>query len=131
MHSLMVKARVLEERLIQMYKQGDGYFWIGGPGEEAFNVPLGMLIHKGRGPQFDYCHFHYRNSATVLERARFASFMLGYFKLFENAWFQMRKGTLEPEQWEGYDAFFFFNDTSIYKIYIPYRIIIINAFFAC
>jgi len=36
MHSLMVKARVLEERLIQMYKQGDGLLWIGGPGEEAF-----------------------------------------------------------------------------------------------
>src|SRR4030088_1885841 len=66
MHSLMVRARVLEERLIQMYKQGDGYFWIGGPGEEAFNVPLGLLIHKGQGPQFDYCHFHYRQSATML-----------------------------------------------------------------
>jgi 2-oxoisovalerate dehydrogenase E1 component alpha subunit len=66
MHSLMVKARVLEERLIQMYKQGDGYFWIGGPGEEAFNVPLGLLIHKGKGPQYDYCHFHYRQSATLL-----------------------------------------------------------------
>jgi 2-oxoisovalerate dehydrogenase E1 component alpha subunit len=65
-HGLMVKARVLEERLIQMYKQGDGYFWIGGPGEEAFNVPLGMLIQKGKGPQFDYCHFHYRNSGTLL-----------------------------------------------------------------
>ena len=65
-HSLMVKARVLEERLIQMYRQGDGYFWIGGPGEEAFNVPLGLLIHKGQGPQYDYCHFHYRNSATLL-----------------------------------------------------------------
>jgi 2-oxoisovalerate dehydrogenase E1 component alpha subunit len=66
LHSLMVKARALEERLIQMYKQGDGYFWIGGPGEEAFNVPLGLLIHKGQGPQYDYCHFHYRNSATLL-----------------------------------------------------------------
>jgi 2-oxoisovalerate dehydrogenase E1 component alpha subunit len=66
LHGLMLKARVLEERLIQMYKQGDGYFWIGGPGEEAFNVPLGMLVHKGKGPQFDYCHFHYRNSATML-----------------------------------------------------------------
>ena len=66
LHSLMVKARVLEERLIQMYKQGDGYFWIGGPGEEAFNVPLGMLIDKGRGLQHDYCHFHYRQSATLL-----------------------------------------------------------------
>ena len=66
LHGLMLKARILEERLIQMYKQGDGYFWIGGPGEEAFNVPLGMLIHKGKGPQYDYCHFHYRNSGTML-----------------------------------------------------------------
>jgi len=66
MHSLMVQARVLEERLIQMYKQGDGYFWIGGPGEEAFNVPLGLLIHKGQGPQYDYCHFHYRQSGTLV-----------------------------------------------------------------
>ena len=45
------------------------------------------------------------SSATELERARYASFMLAYFKLFENAWFQMRQGTLEPDQWEGYDAF--------------------------
>ena len=66
LHGLMLKARVLEERLIQMYKQGDGYFWIGGPGEEAFNVPLGMLIDKGQGPGHDYCHFHYRNSGTLL-----------------------------------------------------------------
>jgi hypothetical protein len=44
-------------------------------------------------------------SATELERARYASFMLGYFKLFENAWFQMRQGTLERDRWEGYDAF--------------------------
>jgi len=36
---------------------------------------------------------------------RAASFLLGYFKLFENAWFQMRKGTLERDQWQGYDAF--------------------------
>ena len=45
------------------------------------------------------------NSATELERARYGSLILGYFKLFENAWFQMRKGTLERDQWEGYDAF--------------------------
>lgn len=66
MHSLMVQARCLEERLIQMYKQGDGYFWIGGPGEEAFNVPLGLLVHKGQGVEYDYLHFHYRNSGTLL-----------------------------------------------------------------
>lgn len=66
MHTLMVKARVLEERLIQMYKKGDGFFWIGGPGEEAFNVSLGLLMKKGQGPAYDYLHAHYRQSATLL-----------------------------------------------------------------
>ena len=66
MHDLMVKARVLEERLIQMYKQGHGYFWIGGPGEEAFNVPLGLLMKKGQGLDYDYLHAHYRQSGTLL-----------------------------------------------------------------
>ena len=66
MHELMVKARVLEERLIQMYKQGHGYFWIGGPGEEAFNVPLGLLMKKGQGLDYDYLHGHYRQSGTLL-----------------------------------------------------------------
>jgi len=66
MHELMVKSRVLEERLIQMYKAGHGYFWIGGPGEEAFNVPLGLLMKKGQGPAFDYLHGHYRQAATLL-----------------------------------------------------------------
>ncbi len=66
MHELMVKARVLEERLIQMYKAGHGYFWIGGPGEEAFNVPLGLLMKRGQGPAYDYLHGHYRQSATLL-----------------------------------------------------------------
>ncbi|MGH7298461.1 MAG: thiamine pyrophosphate-dependent dehydrogenase E1 component subunit alpha [Polyangiaceae bacterium] len=66
MHETMVRARCLEERLIRMNKQGDGFFWIGGPGEEAFNVPLGMLVHKGQGPAHDYLHLHYRSSATLL-----------------------------------------------------------------
>ena len=65
-HELMLKGRVLEERLITMYRQGDGYFWIGGPGEEAFNVPLGLLVDKGTGLQHDYLHLHYRSSATLL-----------------------------------------------------------------
>lgn len=65
-HELMLRARVLEERLITMYKQGDGYFWIGGPGEEAFNVPLGLLVDKGQGLDHDYLHLHYRSSATLL-----------------------------------------------------------------
>lgn len=65
-HGIMVRARALEERLIAMSKSGEGYFWIGGPGEEAFNACLGLQVKKGRGPAFDYLHFHYRNSATVL-----------------------------------------------------------------
>lgn len=65
-HDGMVKARVLEERLIRMYKQNDGYFWIGGPGEEAFNIPLGMQVKKGMGPDYDYLHMHYRSSGIML-----------------------------------------------------------------
>ena len=65
-HELMLRGRVLEERLITMYRQGDGYFWIGGPGEEAFNVPLGLLVDKGAGVEHDYLHLHYRSSATLL-----------------------------------------------------------------
>lgn len=66
MHALMLKARLLEERMISMLRQGEGYFWIGGPGEEAFNVPLGLLVHKGQGVAYDYLHLHYRSSATIL-----------------------------------------------------------------
>ncbi|MFO0644945.1 MAG: thiamine pyrophosphate-dependent dehydrogenase E1 component subunit alpha [Polyangiales bacterium] len=66
MHELMLKGRVLEERLITMWRQGDGYFWIGGPGEEAFNVPLGLQVDKGRGLDHDFLHLHYRSSATLL-----------------------------------------------------------------
>lgn len=65
-YDLMLRARLLEERLITMYKQGDGYFWIGGPGEEAFNVPLGLLVNKGAGVNHDYLHLHYRSSGTLL-----------------------------------------------------------------
>lgn len=62
----MARSRVMEERMIRMSKSGEGFFWIGGPGEEAFNVCLGLQIKKGRGPEFDYLHLHYRNSATLL-----------------------------------------------------------------
>ncbi len=65
-YRLMAKARALEERLIKMSKSADGHFWIGGPGEEAFNVPLGLLVQRGQGPSFDYLHLHYRSSAIVL-----------------------------------------------------------------
>jgi 2-oxoisovalerate dehydrogenase E1 component alpha subunit len=65
-HDLMLRTRLLEERLITMYKQGDGFFWIGGPGEEAFSVPLGLLVDKGQGVDHDYLHLHYRSGGTLL-----------------------------------------------------------------
>ncbi len=66
LHDVMLRARCLEERLIRMNKQGDGYFWVGGPGEEALNASLGLLIHKGQGPLYDYAHLHYRSTATLV-----------------------------------------------------------------
>ncbi len=62
---LMVKSRVLEERLIKVYKTGDAYFWIGAPGEEAFGVPLGLLVNKGQGPAYDDLHLHSRGTPTL------------------------------------------------------------------
>lgn len=65
-YQLMVKSRVLEERLIKIYRAGESYFWIGGPGEEAWGVPLGLLGKKGHGPAFDYFHLHYRCTPTLI-----------------------------------------------------------------
>jgi len=65
-HRIMVRSRAMEERMIKMSKSGQGHFWIGGPGEEAFNACLGLLVKKGEGPLFDYLHLHYRNSACLV-----------------------------------------------------------------
>lgn len=66
MHRMMVKSRALEERLIKIYKTGEAFFWIGGPGEEAFGVALGLLVNKGQGPDHDYLHLHYRGTPTLI-----------------------------------------------------------------
>jgi 2-oxoisovalerate dehydrogenase E1 component alpha subunit len=65
-HRLMVFCRRLEERCIKMSKSGEAYFWVGGPGEEAFNVALGLQVNKGHGPAYDYLHLHYRNLGILL-----------------------------------------------------------------
>src|SRR3954462_11887737 len=62
----MVRTRALEERAIKMSKSGEAYFWIGGPGEEALNVCLGMQVRRGSGPAHDYLHLHYRSAGTLL-----------------------------------------------------------------
>jgi len=45
------------------------------------------------------------HGVTEEDRARSLSFMFPTFKLFENAWFQQRQGTLDKQQWEGWDAY--------------------------
>ncbi|MCM0606861.1 MAG: thiamine pyrophosphate-dependent dehydrogenase E1 component subunit alpha [Xanthomonadaceae bacterium] len=65
-HDLMLTTRMLEERMIKMYKQNEGYFWLGGPGEEAFNIPLGLQGHVGEGLDYDFWHLHYRSSGILL-----------------------------------------------------------------
>src|SRR6516225_11269456 len=65
-YRIMVRTRAMEERMIKMSKSGEGYFWIGGPGEEAFNAVLGLQVKKGCGPEFDFLHLHYRNSALLV-----------------------------------------------------------------
>lgn len=42
---------------------------------------------------------------TEDDRARALPLLFPTFKLFENAWFQHRQGTLDSEQWEGWDAY--------------------------
>lgn len=65
-YNTMLVARVLEERLIKIYKSGESYFWLGGPGEEAFGVPLGMLANKGNSINHDWLHLHYRCTPTLV-----------------------------------------------------------------
>jgi hypothetical protein len=45
------------------------------------------------------------HGATEEDRARAVPFIFATFKLFENAWFQQRQGTLEGQQWEGWDVY--------------------------
>jgi hypothetical protein len=43
------------------------------------------------------------HGATVEDRTRAVGTLFITFKLFENAWFQHRQGTLDPDQWEAWD----------------------------
>ena len=45
------------------------------------------------------------NAASEQDRARTLPFTFATFKLFESAWFQQRQGTLDRQQWEGWDAY--------------------------
>src|SRR5262249_59941852 len=58
-HELMVEARALEERLIRMYRQGQGFFWIGGPGEDGFYAAFRPLIQQRGGLYYHDLHAHH------------------------------------------------------------------------
>ena len=45
------------------------------------------------------------HGASEAVRVRCVSIFFTTFKLFENAWFQQRQGTLDKQQWEGWDAY--------------------------
>ena len=65
-HDYMVKSRVLEDRLVRIYKKGEAFFWTGGMGEEGFGVPLGLQVSAGRGFDHDWLHLHYRSASTMV-----------------------------------------------------------------
>lgn len=62
----MLRIRIVEEQLIQLWRRGEAFFWTGGPGEEAFHVALASCLRLGHGPDFDYFHPHYRNLGVYL-----------------------------------------------------------------
>ncbi|MFO0811053.1 MAG: thiamine pyrophosphate-dependent dehydrogenase E1 component subunit alpha [Gemmataceae bacterium] len=66
LYRIMLRCRIMDERCIKMSKSGEAFFWVGGPGEEAFNACLGLQVKRGQGPAFDYLHLHYRNAALML-----------------------------------------------------------------
>jgi len=43
------------------------------------------------------------HGATESDRLRAVSMLFTMFKVFENAWFQQRQGTLDAEQWQAWD----------------------------
>jgi hypothetical protein len=45
------------------------------------------------------------HGATEEDRSRAVAVLFAAFKLGENAWFQQRQGTLEREQWQGWDLY--------------------------
>jgi hypothetical protein len=45
------------------------------------------------------------HGATEEDRLRAIAVLFAIFKLFENAWFHQRQGTLDREQWQGWDLY--------------------------
>ena len=45
------------------------------------------------------------HGTTEDDHIRALPFIFATFKLFENVWFQQPQGTLDPQQWEGWDVY--------------------------
>ena len=63
------------------------------------------------------------SSASRDERILAHFFLFSYFKLIETAWYQQRAGTLEPEQWEGWDNVMrmFYHSDGVRHVWWPNR----------
>ena len=63
------------------------------------------------------------NSASREERATAHFFLISYFKLAENGWYQYRAGTLEPGQWEGWDKLItaYYHAPGVQNVWWPAR----------
>ena len=71
MHDAMLLSRCLEERLIRMNKQGDGFFWVGGPGRRgAQRVRSVSSFTRGRGRSTTTCTFTTARRATLARDGR-------------------------------------------------------------
>lgn len=62
-------------------------------------------------------------SASREERILAHFFLFSYFKLIETAWYQRRAGTLEPEQWAGWEKVMrmFYHSPGIRDVWWPAR----------
>ena len=70
-HRLMVRTRVMEERMIKMSKSGQGFFWIGGPGEEG-------VVEYGAHAVDGQAHAHQRAGHDARSRQELARGWLGH-----------------------------------------------------
>lgn len=61
-YMLMLRSRLLEDQQIKLYRAGEAFFWTGGPGEEAWGVPLGLLLQRSK----DWFFPHYRSSSALV-----------------------------------------------------------------
>ncbi len=62
----MLTSRRLDEKMLTLLKQGQGFFHIGAAGHEAAQAAIGMHARPGQGPGHDWFCFYYRDLCMAL-----------------------------------------------------------------